>query len=106
VAKNLAGLGVLYNANSTLNQQSFQLLAVPGGLTLVMINGVLQKSSTYSIPPNSSVLTLNDALPAGAWVFVLSGQGGTFIPQSYVDTQLAQKANTTTVNTALGTKMD
>ena len=99
---NLAGLGIIYNNISTLNQQHFQLLAVPGSLTLVVIDGVIHNPDTYTI--DKSVLILDNPIPAGRWVYVVSGQGGTFVPQSYVDDVAAQKANAETVTTQLNAK--
>jgi hypothetical protein len=101
---NLAGLGIIYNNFSSLNQQYFQLLAVPGSLTLVIVDGDIQNPSTYTI--DKSVLMFDAPLAAGRWVFVISGQGGTFVPQSYVDDNLATKANTASVNAAFNNKAD
>jgi hypothetical protein len=104
VAINLAGLGIIFNNVSTLNQQVFQLNAVAGGLTVVYLDGTLVKPSLYTI--NGSQLTFAAPLAANRWVYVLSGQGGTFIPQSYVDDQLILKADQITVDAQLAAKMD
>lgn len=104
MAINLAGLGVIYNNSSTQNQQLFQMYAVPGSLTVVYVDGVLRQPTTYTI--DRSVLTLNQPLEAGRWIYVLSGQGGTFIPQSYVDNSVAPKADKNTVDLQLAAKAD
>ncbi len=75
-------------------------------MTLVAIDGVLQSKESYTIEPNSSVLVLDAALPAGRWIYVISGQGGTFVPQSYVDDAVASRTSKTYVDTELGKKID
>ena len=99
---NLAGLRVIFNNTSGLNQGTFQLLGVPGSLTLVAINGVIQNPSTYTI--DRSILTFTNPLPSGSWLYVVSGQGGTFTPQSYVDDVAATKPSREELDNALATK--
>lgn len=104
MSSNLAGLGVIYNDNAGLNQTIFQLNAVPGSLSLVHVDGRIINPSTYTI--EESILTFDTPPAAGAWIYVVSGQGGTFIPQSYVDQAVAPKPSKTYVDTKLNGKAD
>lgn len=104
MAINLAGLGIIYNNYAGATQQLFQLNAVSGGLSVVVVNGRIQDPSTYTI--DRSVLKLNTPLAGGEWVYVLSGQGGTFIPQSYVDDLVKGKADITSIVNLLQGKAD
>ncbi len=104
MALNLAGLGIIYNNYAGMNQQMFQLNAVPGTLSVVVVDGRIQDPNTYII--NRSLLIFNAPLVGGEWVYVLSGQGGTFIPQSYVDNALATKADALSVVNLLAAKAD
>lgn len=101
---NIAGLGVIYNKLASQNQQLFQLLAVPGDLSLVYVNGVVQSPGSYTIDRN--VLSFNFPLMGGEWVYVLSGRGGTFVPQSYIDDVMSTKADSLAVINLLKGKAD
>lgn len=81
MAKNLHGLAVIHDSIAEAGQTHFYLTALPGTVSLVFVAGDLRTDYSYT----GSTLVLEVPAVGGEQVVVFSGQGGTFIPQSYVE---------------------